>query len=138
MSLLKHESSGGTKTLSVLFCSTFHSSVPKCSTASTYPMPHLYRREELELASAQICFHGQIPSAQRYTASQWEGWRQSSTPFSAGSEPWALTSRQDFLPSGPVGCACADRLLRLQLSFNSGTACFNATQQLDPQQTRKS
>lgn len=58
--------------------------------------------------------------------------------LSAGAEPWALTSRQDFLPSGPFCYACADWLLFLQLRFNSRTASFIATQQLDPQQTSKS
>ena len=56
----------------------------------------------------------------------------------AGSEPWALTSRQDLLPSEPFCYACADWLLLLQLRSSSGTACFIATQQLNPQQTSKS
>lgn len=101
----------------MLFCRTFHLSTPRCFTASTYPMPHLYRREELELAFAETYFHRQIPAAQRYTASQWEGWKQSLTSCLLVKSPelWLLDK------TSSLQAPSAMPMLTSFYSFNSGS-----------------
>lgn len=97
----------GKKPLSVLFCSTFHLSIPQCSVASTYPMSHLYRRKELELASAQICFFTnrfQLPKDTQQISGK------------------AVSNAMNSSLQGPFCYAYADWLLILQIRFKSGTA----------------
>lgn len=136
LSLFKHESSGGKTIISAVLQ---HLSCERAQVLRSQYLPYATPLQERRVRIS-ICtnlFSQTDSSCPKIHSTSVGRLEADLNSLSAGSEPWALTPRQDFLPSGPFCYACADWLLLLQLRFNSGTTCFIATQQLDPQQTSK-